>query len=94
MKTPEQQLNEDAEKEADNSLYHIGRGVFEDGFKSGALSPSAANGCNPHVEKAKIEFAFSLLERVFNKDYITVGAFKSLLHYELSELSEKIKSYE
>ena len=57
-----QQLNEEAEK------YAIG--CDEDDsmntFIAGALSQSAANGCNKHVEKAKIEFAIKYINAIFD----------------------------
>lgn len=66
--TPQEQLNADAEKHAklrlgadfttliyeDSKDYTFGTFAMND-FKAGALSLSAANGCNKWVEIAKIE---------------------------------------
>lgn len=66
--TPHEQLNADAEKLYPKNILSIMEGYFDSnyderrGFIAGALSTTAANGCNKHVEIAKREFAIMWIE--------------------------------
>ena len=88
-KTPLELLNEAAEKYAQD-LIDVKSGEphqktwIESIYGQGALSTEAANGCNKHVEKAKIEFAMQILNRAKDLDLQTV----------YSELKTKLKEYE
>lgn len=62
-------------------------------FKAGALSPEAANGCNKHVEKAKIEFAIEQLNKA-NSQLDCNFSDKKRLREQISELQTKLKEYE
>jgi hypothetical protein len=63
--TPQEQLNADACEYADE--YYIKEKDKQPwldtkmSYEAGALSPTAANGCNKRVEIAKIEFAIKQL---------------------------------
>lgn len=98
-----EQLNDAAEKYAiDNCLPKSDKTVFEtthwiqhnifcEGYKIGALSPEAANGCNKHVEKAKIEFAIEQLRWLQPK---SISPYYQLIENRISELQTKLKKYE
>lgn len=75
MKTPKEQLNEAAEKYALSEwgiLESLGtnRIYSKQDFVAGALSPEAANRCNKHVEKAKIEFAIEQLNKIYPNEFL------------------------
>ena len=93
MKTPEQQLNEVAENYAKEWFLNVrghNLGKKQD-FIQGALSPSAANGCNKHVEKAKIEFAIECIEDLKHE---LDDSNTPIANNFIKKLSEKLKSYE
>lgn len=84
---PIEQLSEAAKRYALSS--ELGREgyVLATGFKAGALSPSAANGCNKWVEIAKIEFAIKKLYEFRN---CTFGKGKDVIN-ELEKQLENLK---
>ena len=94
-----QQLNEEAEKYCKQTFSQ--HAIFKDEwnkhssecYKQGALSPEAANGCNKHVEKAKIEFAIECLECCININCCAVNEYLIAIDEKVSELSQKLKSY-
>lgn len=87
--TPQEQLNADAEKFA--SQFIDGRDSFY-GFRQGALSPTAANGCNKHVEIAKIEFAIKWTESLgaANVDLKETQLYKASI-WQLNQQLETLK---
>jgi hypothetical protein len=87
--TPQEQLNADAEKFA--SQFIDGRDSFY-GFRQGALSPTAANGCNKHVEIAKIEFAIKWTESLgaANVDLKETQLYKASI-WQLNQQIETLK---
>ena len=69
--SPQEQLNTDAQNYAlPKSCSPIDWYYIADNFKAGALSPSAANGCNKHVEvkvlQAQIDVYANLLSKSNN----------------------------
>ena len=92
-----EQLNEAAEKYAKNksSLLRLDKDSFiavNLSYIQGALSPEAANGCNKHVEKAKIEFAIDFISEEINLCQ-TFNERDKLIDLK-EKLSEKLKQYE
>ncbi len=87
--TPQEQLNADAEKFA--SQFIDGRDSFY-GFRQGALSPTAANGCNKHVEIAKREFAIKWIEDLgaANVDFKETKLYKASI-WQLNQQLETLK---
>lgn len=93
--TPQEQLNSDAEKYAweyydKNKLYHKWLDT-KDGFMDGALSPTAANGCNKHVEIAKIEFAIKQLYWL-NALVTFDNPVKQDIYKQVNELEQQIET--
>lgn len=88
MKTPQEHLNEAAENYVITYMKKISETKYKDlekrgltfthqdslrrGFEGGALSTEAANGCNKHVEKVKIEFAIEMLNKCFTVHYMDI----------------------
>lgn len=86
--TPQEQLNADAEKFA--SQFIDGRDSFY-GFRQGALSPTAANGCNKRVEIAKIEFAIKQLYWL-NALVTFDNPVKQDIYKQVNELEQQIET--
>jgi len=90
--TPQEQLNADAEKYIFNFKYYYGHIMMLDDFKAGALSPTAANGCNKHVEIAKREFAIKWIEDLgaANVDFKETKLYKASI-WQLNQQLETLK---
>jgi len=96
--TPQEQLNADAENYANDyddkypncsSEHYLGLYI---GFKAGATSPTAANGCNKRVEIAKIEFAIKWTESLgaANVDLKETQLYKASI-WQLNQQLETLK---
>ena len=96
-KTPLEQLNEAAEKylkkldEESGTIWTEDDEQIVKAFVNFALSPEAANGCNKHVEKAKIEFAIECIEDLKHE---LDDSNTPIANNFIKKLSEKLKSYE
>jgi hypothetical protein len=96
MKTPQEQLNEAAEKYAEQFRFIPETQSWHKqkvtDFIAGTLSSEAANGCNKHVEKAKIKFAIEQLKKVAN--FITLYDERDGVIDIISELQTKLNQLE
>ena len=87
---PQEQLTADAQSYALSCVFEKDKYSLASGFKAGATSPTAANGCNKHVEIAKIEFAIELLNEISQKPLAANKA--TLKVYELLTQKEQLET--
>jgi len=90
--TPQEQLNADAARYGNIPLpIPYGYIGAANDYINGALSPTAANGCNKHVEIAKIEFAIKQLYWL-NALVTFDNPVKQDIYKQVNELEQQIET--